>query len=148
MLAGVISDGRPGVGQAALRAARACGLRAGTGPAPPAADLASRVRTNVLAADGTLVLLAWPSDVRGSALQALAAGADSGRPCVIAGIDAPEVMAATADWVRDYVRDGILHVAGPREARSPGVTAAAEAWLAGLFRLIGHPARTARLQSA
>jgi hypothetical protein len=159
MLSKVISGGQTGVDQAALRAARVCGIERGgwcppgrrseAGPIPvdlpltetpqersPAApDVPRSLRTewNVRDSDATLVLRpASPAAVDAGTEWALRCAARLGRAVLVCDPAEPDAPARIARWIRDR---GIrtLHVAGPAESTAPGIGNAAERVLADAF---------------
>lgn len=156
MLRKVISGGQTGCDQAALRAARACGLATGgfapkgwlteDGPAPwlaefglvesRSADYPPRTRANVEAADATL-LLVWGVvgyGSRGSRLVLRLCG-ELNKP--ITTIDLHRM--AAPDAAKLLPDAAVLNVAGNRESAREGIGARAEAFLIDLFRLRARP---------
>lgn len=156
MISKVISGGQTGVDQAALRAARACGIATGgwatkcftteAGFAPWLADFGLvettslsyplRTELNVRDSAGTL----WvgdPGSPGGRLTSRLCLGAE--KPLTILNINVIDVAAARV--LMDWVYDGcVVNVAGNRESRSPGIGAKAEEFLVELFRMLkGEP---------
>jgi Circularly permutated YpsA SLOG family len=146
----VVSGGQTGVDRAALDAARARGLPSGgwcprgrkaeDGPIgvdyplreTPSDDYPQRTEWNVRDSDGTLVL------PRGEPSPGTAFTIDVakrlGRPLLVLDLDDEPDPAAARRWIADE-RIRVLNVAGPRESQSPGIGAAARAFLERLFRL-------------
>src|SRR5262245_30727943 len=146
------SGGQSGVDLAALEAAKEAGLPTGgflptgwlteAGPRPeyaerfgleevPTDDYPARTRANVEAADATLILTRGAMG-RGTALTLRHARRVGKHVLVISLADTPDIHAVPA-WLR---ANGVRHrnVAGPRASGSPGVHAAALAFLRELFR--------------
>lgn len=153
MLAKVITGGQTGVDQAALRAAKTCGIPTGgyapkgwlteAGAAPwladfglvehPAADYPPRTRANVQQAKG-LVWFGNPHSSDGRLTLSL---------CQEANIDTFVVIseskpADVADWIYGHLLEGetdpvSLMVAGNHESKSPGIGATTEAFLCETF---------------
>jgi putative molybdenum carrier protein len=139
----IVSGGQTGVDRAALDAALELGIeRGGWCPAgrwaedgpidaryplreTPSADPAQRTEWNVRDSDGTLLLTGGSSPGTESTE---AAARRLGKPVYRYGADALPDVGAFRRWVQVY---GIrtLNVAGPRESESPGVYAAARAYL-------------------
>jgi hypothetical protein len=149
MLERIISGGQTGVDQAALRAARACGLETGgwaplgweteDGPAPWLAVLdlvecekagyPARTRANARDSDATL-WFGYPDS---------AGGETTLRACARLGKATFEVLddhtppSDVAAWiVAEELR--VLNVAGNRESKAPGIGARAERFLIAVFR--------------
>ena len=151
-LARVISGGQTGVDQAALRAARSCGLAPGgwcppgrdseAGPIPadlgltetayerspsaPEVPRSLRTEWNVRDSDGTLVLT--PGEPAGGTALTVALAEQLGKPLLVIDLTGP----VRADDVRKWLQSQpirILNVAGPRESEQPGVQARATAFL-------------------
>lgn len=165
MLTKVISGGQTGVDQAALRAARACGIARGgwcppgreseAGPipatlpltetprerSPGAPDVPRSLRTewNVRDSDATLVLRpAWLDAPDPGTDWALRCAARLGREVLVCDPDEPEAAERVAGWIRALgVRT--LHVAGPAERTCPGIGARAERVLGRAFAALLHP---------
>jgi hypothetical protein len=159
MIGKIICGGQTGVDQAALRAAKACGIPTGgwapngwrteDGPAPwladfgmqehASADYPDRTRANVGDAGLTLILITRESDlVRGTALTLRDAQARKAQ-----GIDHyVSVMSypGAAERCRDALTwfasagDCVVNVAGPRESESPGIGERAEKFLTEVFQ--------------
>jgi hypothetical protein len=156
MIQRVLSGGQTGVDQAALRAAKACGIRTGghapagwkteAGPMPSLADYglmqclspnyAERTRLNVADSDATLILTDRTPLTGGTLLTMNLA--DRTRHCWVSvlhpkGTDKFAFVVGQAEiWLRQTQPEG-LNVAGPRESRHPGIGALAEAFLVDLF---------------
>lgn len=149
----VISGGQTGVDQAALRAARACGLATGgyaprgwyteDGLAPWLADYGlvecvrfgypARTERNVATADAVL----WVGDMTspgGRLTLRLSRSRGLLESCYSSPAAVMPLM--VAEWLRLAVPDGgRLLVAGNRESTSPGIGAAAERVLIEVFTL-------------
>jgi hypothetical protein len=140
----IISGGQTGVDRAALDVAMERGIPCGgwcpagrvaeDGPIDPryplretpSADPAQRTEWNVRDSDGTL-LLVTVAHSRGTELTRGIARR-MGRPVFEARLDTPTDCHAFRGWLQTHnIRT--LNVAGPRESESPGVYAAACAWL-------------------
>lgn len=140
----IVSGGQTGVDRAALDVAMERGIPCG-GWCPagrwaedgriapryplretPSADPAQRTEWNVRDSDGTVLLLA-AADSPGTERTAEAARRLH-RPVYPWRLDAPPDAADFRRWLREH---GIrtLNVAGARESESPGIHAAAVAWL-------------------
>lgn len=161
VLTKVISGGQVGVDQAALRAARACGIGTGgfapkgwlteIGPAPWLKDYGlvehsapgypPRTRANIEAAHATLILADVDdhSQLKGGTKLtfdiAFRAGS-RGAGLFLADLRRPEMVADCREWLAECVggRSAFtLNVAGPRESKAPGVGARAEAFLVKVF---------------
>lgn len=152
----VLSGGQTGVDQAALRAARACGLETGgfaplgweteDGPAPWLADFGliehhdpgypARTVANVEAADGTLWLGSISS--RGfAATHDAALQFSMSYPFLIcySGATTPSKVVA---WICAS-RISILNVAGNRESVNPCIGKHTERFLLRVFQMLGKP---------
>jgi hypothetical protein len=150
LLQRVNSGGQTGVDQAALREARAVGIPTGgwapmgweteDGPAPwpadsglaecPTPSYPARLKANILRSDATLLI--GDGTTPGSK-RTVSACAHHYKTWAVAipGATTPRMV---ADWVHArHIR--VLHVAGSRESKSPGIGARAEAFLAVVFRL-------------
>ena len=155
----IISGGQTGVDQAALRAARECGLATGgcaplgylteDGPAPAllrsfglaeheSPKYPPRTRANVLEADGTLILTTNKIS-RGTKLTVDEA-MRSGKPWKLAIEGENDVTPRdVAEWI---AANGIrcLNVGGPRDSSAPGFGEKAERFLGRVFRLAADSA--------
>jgi hypothetical protein len=154
MIGRIISGGQTGVDQAALRAARACGIPTGgwapkgfrteDGPAPwladvglrehASADYPDRTRANVGEAGLTLILVTRESDlVRGTALTLRVAQASraQGVDHYVSVMSQPGAVERCRDALRWFADAGgsVVNVAGPRESESPGIGEKAERFL-------------------
>jgi Circularly permutated YpsA SLOG family len=163
MLEKIISGGQTGADQAGLRAARAAGITTGgwalrgwltesedgrhNVPAPwlaefglvdcPEPGYPARTRANVLASDGTLFFGDWTTQGGAATLDACRL---SRKPFLIVfrGTTRPSQVVA---WLREQnVR--LLHVAGNRESKDPGIGARVESFVGRVFRLLGDLSAT------
>ena len=159
MIGKIISGGQTGVDQAALRAAKACGIPTGgwapkgfrteDGPAPwladfglqehASADYPDRTRANVGDAGLTLILVTRESDLaRGTALTLRVAQASKahGIDYYISVMSYPGAVERCRDALKWYanVGDSVVNVAGPRESESPGIGERAEKFLREVFQ--------------
>jgi len=154
MLIQVISGGQTGADQAALIAARACGIRTGgwmprgfrtaDGPRPDLAvdfglqehsspNYAPRTRRNVQEADAAVRLARkWNTSGERATLKFLR---HYGKPYLNVSIDSPVPPAAVAKWLLDN-RVRVLNVAGNREQNAPGIENFVAAYLKNVFRLV------------
>ena len=140
----IVSGGQTGVDRAALDVALARGLACGgwcprgrgaeDGPISdryplretPGEDPTERTRWNVRDSDATLILARAP--LRGGTALARAHAMALGRPHLVVDLRDPPRADVVRAWLRALpVR--ALHVAGPRESESPGIYAAARAFL-------------------
>lgn len=145
----IISGGQTGADQAALRAARACGIPTGgrapkgwateDGPAPWLADYGliehpdpgypARTEANARDSDATL----WLGSMDSSGYRATArACTRHRRPMLVVypGMTPSEALA----WLERLPSVATLSVAGNRESVNPGIGGRAERWLTALFR--------------
>jgi hypothetical protein len=140
----VVSGGQTGVDRAALDAALELSLPCGgwcprgrlaeDGRIParypldetPDADPAERTAWNVRDADATLILAHGP--LRGGTALARACSEREGRPLRVVDLAEPPPAGDVRAWIRG-VGARVLNVAGPRESESPGIQAAAFAYL-------------------
>ena len=149
MVAMVISGGQTGVDRAALDAALELGVpcggwcpkgrRAEDGRIPdryplleaPTADYPARTAANVRDSDATLILSVGPPT--GGTLLTLNLCVKNGKPYLLVDLRTADAGAAAkaAGWLRSHES---VNVAGPRESKSPGVYAAARAFLARVLR--------------
>ena len=144
MVQSVVSGGQTGVDRAALDAALALGIPCGgwcpkgrlaeDGPIDeryplresPSADYAQRTEWNVRDSDGTLVLTrGTPS---GGTAQTIDVAARLGKPRLVLDLDTQPLASAVHAWASAY-RITVLNVAGPRESKSPGISAQAAQFL-------------------
>jgi putative molybdenum carrier protein len=162
MIGKVISGGQTGVDQAALRAAKACGIPTGgwapkgwkteDGPAPwladfglqehASADYPDRTRANVGEAGLTLILIARESELaRGTALTLRVAQAGRAQAInyYVSVMSQPGAVERCRDALRWFADAGgtVVNVAGPRESESPGIGERAEKFLTEVFRQPG-----------
>ncbi|MDG4551709.1 MAG: putative molybdenum carrier protein [Candidatus Contendobacter sp.] len=145
----IISGGQTGVDRAALDVALALGLavggwcpkgrRAEDGIIPdryplvetPERNYQARTRRNVEDSDGTLILNVGKLD-GGTALTASHAR-QIGKPCLVVALEAGIEPTTFRDWLAaNHI--AVLNVAGPRESKRPGVSAAAYRCLDVLLR--------------
>jgi hypothetical protein len=158
----IISGGQTGVDQAALRAAKACGIPTGgwapkgwrteDGPAPwlaefglrehASADYPDRTRANVGDAGLTLILVTRESDLaRGTALTLRIAQASKaqGVDHYVSVMSYPGAVERCRDALKWFADAGVrvVNVAGPRESESPGIGERAEKFLREVFQQPG-----------
>jgi hypothetical protein len=152
----VVSGGQTGVDQAALRAAKAAGLRTGgwaarawmteAGPAPWLAGYGlteclkggypARTSANIETADGTLILLDVPPPMAtGGTALTIRFARESGKPWRPVVMAVPSALAFARGWLADPSLRTV-NVAGPRESKAPGIGDCAEAFLRDLFTSI------------
>jgi hypothetical protein len=154
MIGQIISGGQTGVDQAALRAAKACGIPTGgwapkgwrteDGPAPWLADFGlrehasldypDRTRANVGDAGLTLILVTRESDLaRGTALTLRVAQASKahGVDHYVSVMSQPGAVERCRDALKWFADAGgnVVNIAGPRESESPGIGETAEKFL-------------------
>lgn len=140
----IVSGGQTGVDRAALDAApalgHACrgwcpkGRRAEDGPLAaryplqetPSTEYGQRTEWNVRDSDGTLILTVGAP--AGGTAETAAIARRLGRPCLILDLERPPRADAVQQWIRRH-KILTLNVAGPRESKSPGIYAAASAFL-------------------
>lgn len=140
----IVSGGQSGVDRAALDAALALGIacggwcprgrRAEDGRIPVRYPLRearadrydARTRLNVRDSDATLILTRGRLD-GGTALTA-AVARELGRPLLILDLDRDAAAPAVRDWIARHAIS-VLNIAGPRESKSPGIHAAARAFV-------------------
>ena len=149
----IISGGQTGVDQAALKAARKCGIATGgkvpkgyvteSGPAPWLADYDveeyvqgyyRRTVANVKYSDATLILVKGDLTTKGTELT-LRTVHEYRKPCSVIDLDAvPEKVDANKllllDWLDQY---NTVNVAGPRESSKPGIGSQAREFLTDVF---------------
>jgi len=153
----IISGGQTGVDQAALRAARACGIAIGgwcppdraseAGPIPeefalepspcdrsehaPDVPRSQRTEWNVRDADATLILTPHAEESFDPGTRWTMRYAEKlGKPLLICDPLDPAAASRIAAWLRD-VQPRVLNVAGPSESARPGIADAAFAVLTG-----------------
>jgi hypothetical protein len=159
MIVKIIGGGQTGVDQAALRAAKACGIPTGgwapkgwrteDGPAPwladcglrehASADYPDRTRANVGDAGLTLILITSESDLaRGTALTLRVAQASraNGVDHYVSVMSHPGAVERCRDALNWFANagDSVVNVAGPRESESPGIGERAEKFLREVFQ--------------
>lgn len=145
----VISGGQTGVDRAALDWAMGAGIAHG-GACPvgrladdgviparyqlvelPGAGYRQRTRHNVRDSEATLILNTGPLD--GGSLQTLRFAQQAKRACLVVQLDEAGAAAAAANWLLT-LRPDRLNVAGPREAKRPGIGMLALATLQEVLR--------------
>ncbi len=155
----VVSGGQTGVDQAALRAAKDCGLEIGGwcppgrkcegGVIPPefplketpqerspdAPDVARSQRTewNVRDSDGTLVLVAGEAAPDPGTAWAIQCARRYKKPLLACDVEDPNTPEKIRQWLVDY-RIETLSVGGPSEGTSPGIGERAYALLVEAFK--------------
>lgn len=140
----IVSGGQSGVDRAALDVALELGLPvAGWCPAgrwaedgaiparyplreTPSPDVGQRTEWNVRDSDAVLVLTR--GQPAGGTLRTIDLAARMNRPVFAVDVDHPPCVEALHAWLA-ATGTRTLNVAGPRESESPGVGAAAAAWL-------------------
>ena len=157
----IVSGGQTGVDRAALDAARALGLAYGgfvprdrrteDGALPDdyegmietkSARYPARTRRNVETADATLIVTRGQLD--GGTLLTVHIAERLGKPLLCLDFASQTAEAAArklAAWL-ETMPPGRLNVAGPRESESPGIHAAASAYLSAVL-IPPHPTRFA-----
>lgn len=140
----IVSGGQTGVDRAALDVAMERGIPCGgwcparraaeDGPIPPryplretpSSDPAERTEWNVRDSDGTLLLTTGAASPGTDLTAGLARRI--GRPRYVVRLDALPDARDFREWLRTH-RIRTLNIAGPRESESPGIHAAASAYL-------------------
>jgi hypothetical protein len=155
MIQRVISGGQTGVDQAALRAAKACGIPTGgwcplgflteAGPMPaladfglaemPTADYPPRTRKNIEESDATLTLITHIRQLFGGTSFTITECRRQAKPRLTHNM--ANGMAEPLAWLR-RIDPYTLNVAGPRESKVPGIGKTAEAFLVELFKALGE----------
>jgi hypothetical protein len=151
----VVSSGQTGAGQAAWRAAQDFGIATfgwmprgyltEAGPRPEFADFygaremptehhAKRTLANVRESDATLWFGA--TDSRGAKVT-FKACQRLHKPCQHVVLDTTAHPSQVADWIREH-KVKVLHIAGNRESKEPGIGERVGRFLAALFRRLGH----------
>src|SRR5262245_38143072 len=136
----IISGGQTGVDRAALDAAAEAGLQAGgwcrkgrradDGTIPdryvlkefPSHRYSHLIHKNVIESDATLILTPTNELPTGGTGKTLRIAINAKAPYLIAALDDPAAAPAIIAWLAT-VRPDVLHVAGPREGKNPGVYA-------------------------
>ena len=140
----IISGGQTGVDRGALDAAIALGMVHGgwcprgrlaeDGRIPDRYALEEtdspeypvRTEQNVLDSDATLILCrGLPT---GGTELTLRLAAQHGKPHLVVDLNDPPTPGEVRQWLQTH-RGAVLNVAGPRESQSPGIAAAAEAFV-------------------
>ena len=140
MLNKIVSGGPTGVDRAALNVGLALGLTVGGGCPPgrraedgripdrdplvetPEPDYETRICHNVEESDGTLILNRGKLD--GGTALTVAPARQIGQPCLVVALEAGIAPATFRDWLAAHPIT-VLNVAGPRESKRPGISAAA-----------------------
>jgi hypothetical protein len=148
LLERVVSGGQTGVDRAALDVALALGIpcggwcprerRAEDGPIPgryplretPSGEYPQRTEWNVRDSEGTLALTRGRP--RGGTALTLALARSLGRPSLHVDLAQGGDPEPVRSWIRAE-RIRVLNVAGPRESDTPGIYAAAAAFLGALL---------------
>jgi hypothetical protein len=159
----IVSGGQTGVDQAALRAARACGLAIGgwcppgraceaghipedlplvetpedRAPASPDVPRSMRTEWNVRDSDATLILSRAAASGPG-AEWTLRCSARYGRPLLVCNPAETDTAERIKAWL-EALPIRVLNVAGPSESGQPGVGAEAEAVLRVVFAGLRRP---------
>ena len=135
----IISGGQTGVDRAALRFGLEYGYEIGgycpadylaeDGQIPEqfrpyltclGAEYPARTRSNVAAADATLVIRGAGPISRGTALT-IATCNRLGKPHLVVRVDDPRAAATVREWITGRPGLQTLNVAGPRESKRPGI---------------------------
>jgi len=151
----IVSGGQTGVDRAALDTALELGVPctgwvpsgrlAEDGPLParyplretPTRRYEERTMWNVRDSDGTLILSRGP--LSGGTALTLVHAKKMSRPYLVVDLLALAPRTQAVDWVFSH-RIGTLNIAGPRESMSPGIYAAALAWLRPFLGKLRRPA--------
>jgi hypothetical protein len=154
----VISGGQTGVDQAALRAARDCGLEIGgwcppgrvceAGVIPPEFPLqeteqerspdalqvprSQRTEWNVRDSDGTLVIQAADAATDPGTAWAIACAARFEKPLLVCRVEDPDAVKKIQKWIGAFCIE-TLSVGGPSESSAPGIGAQVYALLRRVF---------------
>jgi hypothetical protein len=142
----VISGGQTGVDQAALRAARDCGLEIGgwcppgrvcesgvippefalqetereRGPDAPEIPRSQRTEWNVRDSDGTLVIQEGDAATDPGTAWAIECAARFEKPLLVCQVDDPDAVKNITQWIGAF-RIETLSVGGPSESSAPGI---------------------------
>ena len=148
MIQKIVSGGQTGVDRAALDVALALGVPCGgwcpqgrvaeDGPIDeryplresPSADYAQRTEWNVRDSDGTLVLTRGTPN--GGTAQTIDVAEQLEKPCLVLNLETQLSASAVHAWASAY-HITALNVAGPRESKSPGISAQAAKFLRLVF---------------
>ena len=114
----VVSGGHAGVDRGALDAALAVGLGAEVR------------RMGVQDSDATLVLTLGAD---GGTRRVAERARSLGKACLVVDLDAADALEKTRLWIAE-VRPHVLHIAGPRDSKQPGIYGRSFAFLSRVFR--------------
>lgn len=107
----------------------------------PLADPSQRTERNVRAADACMIVVdAQGADVSAGTALARELARRYRKPLMIADLAAPEAVRRSSSWLRvqrrQFGKDLILAVGGPRESEAPGIYERAAAFLHALLDLV------------
>jgi hypothetical protein len=154
----VISGGQTGVDQAALRAARDCGLQIGgwcppgrvceaglipaefplqeteadRSPGAPDVPRSQRTEWNVRDSDGTVVIQAADAAADPGTSWAIGCAARFDKPLLVCRVDDPEAVKKIQQWLAAF-RIETLSIGGPSESTAPGIGERVHAMLLAVF---------------